>query len=171
MIENEIKQNHDNDIDQNLTKFTNQFLKRITDNLNTFSYNIIIANLYEMYSFLNKDIKKGYTAETIKENYNKILLAIMPIIPHFASECMEIHKFEGELSWPKFDKKYLIEDKINYVIQINGKKRGLIEKEPNITEENLLELIKKNDQINKYIEGNKFKKVIYIKNKLLNIII
>ncbi|MDC2970780.1 leucine--tRNA ligase [Candidatus Pelagibacter sp.] len=171
LIVNEIKQDHNNDIDQNLTKFTNQFLKKISDNLKSFSYNVIIANLHEMYSFLNKDIKKGYTAKTIKENYNKILVAIMPIIPHFASECLEMHKFKEELSWPKFDKKYLIEDKINYVIQINGKKRGLIEKEPNITKENLLELIKKNSQINKYIEGNKFKKVIYIKNKLLNIII
>ena len=171
LIENEIKQDHDNDKDQNLTKFTNQFLKKILDNLNSFSYNIIIANLHEMHSFLIKEVKKGYTAKNLKENYNKILIAIMPIIPHFALECLEIQGFKGELSWPKYDEKYLIKDKINYVIQINGKKRGLIENEPNITQENLLKIIKKNKQINKYIEGNKFKKVIYIKNKLLNIII
>tara|TARA_Y100000816_G_scaffold178484_1_gene128924 strand:- start:1725 stop:4262 length:2538 start_codon:yes stop_codon:yes gene_type:complete len=170
-VQNEIKKNHDNDVDESLTKFTNQFLKKILDNLNSFSYNIIIANLYEMYSFLNKEIKKGYTSKTIKENYNKILIAIMPIIPHFASECMEILGFKEEYSWPKYDEKYLIEDRINYVIQINGKKRGLIENEPNLTQENLLEEIKKNNQINKYIEGNNLKKVIYIKNKLLNIII
>ena len=158
-------------MDESLTRFTNQFLKKILDNLNSFSYNIIIANLYEMYSFLNKEIKKGYTSKTIKENYNKILIAIMPIIPHFASECMEILGFKEEYSWPKYDEKYLIEDRINYVIQINGKKRGLIENEPNLTQENLLEEIKKNNQINKYIENNNLKKVIYIKNKLLNIII
>ena len=65
----------------------------------------------------------------------------------------------------------LKEDNINIVIQINGKKRGLVQTMPDITEEKLLELIKNDDKIIKYIDQKNIKKKIYIKDKLLNIII
>ena len=42
-----------------------------------------------MYSFINKELENEYTSKTISENYNKILLTMLPIIPHFASECLE----------------------------------------------------------------------------------
>ena len=71
--------------------FTNKFIKKITDNLNNFSYNIIIANSSRsMHSFLVKNIDKGYKQDNIKENYGKILTTMMPVIPHFASECLKM---------------------------------------------------------------------------------
>jgi leucyl-tRNA synthetase len=124
-----------------------------------------------MQSFFSKKIKDGYTEETIKENYNKILITMIPIIPHFASECIKKNGFDEDQKWPTFDEKQLIEDKINYVIQINGKKRALIEANPDLTEANLLDKIKKNHILNKYLKNNEFKKVIYVKNKLINIIL
>ena len=57
------------------------------------------------------------------------------------------------------------------VVQVNGKKRGLIPLEPDKTEEEILEITKKDKHIAKYIQDNQIKKSIYIKNKLLNIII
>ena len=60
-ILNEIKKNHkENDKIMKFEKYTNKFIKKITDNLENFSYNKIIANLHEMYSFFNKEIKKNY---------------------------------------------------------------------------------------------------------------
>ena len=56
-ILDEIKKNHDHDTDQEIEKYTNKFLKKVTENLESFSYNKIIANLYEVYSFLTKQIK------------------------------------------------------------------------------------------------------------------
>ena len=63
----EIDKNHIKDKDNgiNLTKFTNKFIKKITNNLENFNYNIIVANLHEMYSYLNKEIIKGYQRKTI----------------------------------------------------------------------------------------------------------
>ena len=78
-----INENHAQDHDDELKKETNKFLKKITDNLENFSYNKIVANLYEIYGFLIKKIEKNYTKKTIIENYEKILIAIMPVIPHF----------------------------------------------------------------------------------------
>ena len=63
------------------------------------------------------------------------------------------------------------EENINIVIQINGKKRGLIQTKPNITEEKLFEIIQNDEKINKYFNQKNIKKKIYIKDKILNIII
>jgi len=57
-IINEINKNHNKDKDEEITKYTNKYLKKVYDNLESFSYNKIIANLYEMYSFINKQIEK-----------------------------------------------------------------------------------------------------------------
>ena len=122
----EIKKNHENDDTQNLTKFTNKFIKKMTENLNSFSYNIIIANMHEMYSFLIKDLNTKYKTDTLKENYKKILISLTPIIPHFANECLEIINENRNLNWPSYDHS-LIEDKeIQIVVQINGKKEELL---------------------------------------------
>jgi len=65
----------------------------------------------------------------------------------------------------------LIEDIIPYVIQINGKKRGLIETNRDISENELVNLIYMQKNITKHINKDKIKKIVYIKNKLMNIII
>ena len=72
---------------------------------------------------------------------------------------------------PDYDDKLTKEDKINLVVQINGKKRGLIPLDPDKTEEEILEITRKDKQIVKYLQDNQIKKSIYIKNKLLNIIV
>jgi leucyl-tRNA synthetase len=59
-INEEILKNHENNSDDRITKFTNQFIKKITDALDHFSYNIIIAHLHELYSFLLNEIKNKY---------------------------------------------------------------------------------------------------------------
>ena len=127
--------------------------------------------MHEMNSILNKIIDKGYSNKTIMENYKKILITIMPILPHLSNECLASIGMEGEAYWPDYDEKK-IEEKTNIVvIQINGKKRGLISVEKNLDEENLFKLIKKDQKIMKHLLDKNIKKKIYIKNKILNIII
>ena len=86
----EIKKNHTEDTDENFEKYTNKYLKMITKNLENFSYNKIIANLYEMYSYINDKIKKPYSKKTLVKNYEKILISMIPIIPHFSNECLSV---------------------------------------------------------------------------------
>ena len=70
-----------------------------------------------------------------------------------------------------FEKKYLQEEIINIVTQINGKKRKVFSFDKKIDKETLIEKIKNNDQIKKYIDNKKIIKTIYIENKLINFII
>jgi leucyl-tRNA synthetase len=168
----EINKNHTKDNSDELTRFANKFIKKISHNLENFNYNIIIANLHEMHSYLSKEVIKGYQKKTILENYKKILITIMPILPHLSNECIESIKIENdELRWPTYDEKQIKESLINIVIQINGKKRGLINTKLDLEEVELFKLVKKDQNIYKYIVDKEIKKKIYIKNKLMNVII
>ena len=93
-----------------------------------------------------------------------------PILPHFANECLSTIKAKN-FKWPEYDISMLKEEIINIVIQINGKKRGLVQTKPNITEEKLFEIIKNDEKIMKYFDQKNIKKKIFIKDKLLNIIV
>ena len=95
---------------------------------------------------------------------------MIPIIPHFANECLEMMKVR-EIKWTQYDETKLKEDIVKIVIQINGKKRGLIEVNENIDENNLIKLIKEEGSISKYLENSEIKRKIFVKNKLLNLII
>jgi leucyl-tRNA synthetase len=169
-INDEISKNHSRDTNDNISKFTNQFIKKITNNLNNFSYNIIIANIHEMHSYLSDALKNNYKKETLLANYKKILISIMPVIPHFSNECLKLISKNHDLTWPTYDENLLIENKVKIVIQINGKKRELFDVNRDITEDELLKMINKDPKLIKFIDG-KIKKNIFIPNKLINIII
>ena len=170
-ITDEINKDHKQDTEDKITKFTNQFIKKVTDSLNNFSYNIIIANLHELYSFLFNEINQKYSKRTLLMNYEKILTIMMPIIPHLSNECLKLLNINKNIKWPKYDEKLLIEQYVNIVIQINGKKRGLLKIERDTKQEKVEEMIKKERSISKYLTNEKIKKKIFIPNKLINIII
>ena len=166
----EINKNHQDNNSNELDIYTNKFLKKITDNLEKFSYNKIVANLYEMYSFLSKEINNIYKKDNLILNYKKILIAISPIIPHFSNECLEIIKTKN-VEWPKYDETKIKENTVNIVVQINGKKRGLMETQINISEKILMEKIYQDEKLKKYIDDKPIKKTIFIKDKIINIIV
>ena len=170
-ITDEIKKKHISDSDDEFKKITNSFINNVTENLSKFTYNKIIANFHEIHSTISKLLQKKYTSKTIIENYKKILICMMPVIPHFANECIELLEDKSAITWPNINKKLLIEENINFVIQINGKKRGLIKANRNISENEILKLIKDNAEINKYIKNQELKKKIFVPNKLINIIV
>ena len=118
-----------------------------------------------------KQIEKGYTKKTLIESYNDILILMSPVIPHFTNECLEMLKNKNNNKWPEYNIKFIQEENIAIVIQINGKKRGIINLKKNTDEEELLNLIKKEETLNKYIADKKIKKQIYVKNKIINFII
>ncbi len=156
---------------EDLSKFTNQLIDRININLEKFNYNVIIASIYETYNYLNQKINYPLNRDLLLENYIKILSVIFPIIPHFASECLKDLNVKDNIKWPLVDKKFLISENTNIIIQINGKKRSIVNCKKGVTEKALMESIKKDIKINKFIENKKNIKSIFIKDKLLNLIV
>ena len=143
---------------ENISKFTNSLISKINQNIENFRYNVIIANFYEMYNFLSKELKKPVDSDTLVLNYSKILILLSPFIPHFAAECLEIlKKYKKDLinEWPDVDEKYIVNENINLVIQINGKKREIFELKKDTSEEKILDIIKNNEKLKKYLKSFK----------------
>ena len=82
----------------------------------------------------------------------------MPVVPHLANECLDNLGLNKELNWPSYDSKLIEEKNTLIVIQVNGKKRGLVTLPKNSSEDDLLKLIMTDNKIFKYIEGKNINK-------------
>ena len=163
--ENQVDPNKDIDF------FVNQAIDKINLALEKFRYNIIIAVFHEIYSFFNKTLEPNLNYSNLKENYEKILIMMLPVIPHLASECLEKIDKKTDVKWPIINKKFIKSDKSNIVIQINGKKRSIILVESGMKEKEILEKIKNDKLVDKYINGKNIFKSIYVQDKIINLII
>ena len=170
-IKSKIKKENKNIYDDKIEKFTNQIILKITTNLEKFNYNVIIANMYETYNFLINYVKNNKNIKNLEINYKKILICFSPIIPHLTSECLDELGALEDLSWPKYEESQLQEDQINMVVQINGRKRALLNIKKDMEERILLEIVKKDKNVGKYINNKQVKKVIYVQNRLINILV
>jgi len=162
----------ENKINSNeVSKFTNQLIDKVTKSLEKFNYNVIIAYFHETYNFLNKELENNRVEKNLFKNYEKILFLMKPLIPHFASECLKDLDIDDTQMWPIVDKKFLSTNDINIVVQINGKKRSILNTIKDISEENFIKKIKDDDKISKILDNKEIIRSIFIKNKLINIII
>ena len=94
-------------------------------------------------------------------------------MPHLASECWEKITQQQNLhmeKWPTYDESHLKVEEINLVIQVNGKKRSILNVKPDTNEEILFEMSLNLDNIKKFIQDKIIVKKIYIKDKLINIV-
>jgi leucyl-tRNA synthetase len=161
----------DKENDIKLSKFTNQTINKINQSLERFSYNTIIASLYEIYNFLNKITEHKLDHANLINNYEKILKVMMPITPHLASECLsEINK-NHDYEWPIIEEKFLEKELITIVIQVNGKKRDILNSSKSLSEADIIKEIKNIEKLKKFFTGKEIKKTIYIKDKIINLII
>ena len=155
----------------NFEKFTNQMIDKLQKNLENFHYNVIIANIHEIYNFISKIIDKNIEINNLKKNYIKILKSIFPVMPHFASECLYQLGEDRVMKWPEINKQFLNNKINNIVIQVNGKKRDVMTLNSDVKEADLINKIKNNEKLKNFVNGKKIKKTIYVQNKLINLII
>ncbi len=160
------KQNSDIELD----KFTAQLINRLNSHLTKFNYNVIIANMHETYNYLSKFLENDVSKNNLKENYKKILTVFSPILPHIIFECLESLNCEVFQSWPDIDKKLLEVENIEFVIQINGKKKAILSATKDIDEKTLMDQIKKDAKMGKIFEEKEINKVFFVKNRLINIL-
>ena len=155
--------------DINLKKAVNKTVYRVTKNLDNFQYNVVIANLHEIYNLFCEHIANNKTSnQTMKNEWEKVTMLLMPLTPHLAHECCT--KINKKFYWPKFDSKLLKEQNCKIVIQVNGRKRGILELPLNSKETLVITKSKKIDNVSKYLTDVSIVKNIYIKNKLINFI-
>lgn len=143
----------------------NGLIKKVTEDIENLKMNTAIASFMTFINVIKKD--KFITKEELKI----FLILLNPLAPHITSEMYEMI-FGGNIiddEWPKYNEKYLVRNEINLPIQINGKMKKTILIDSSVEDENIIiEMIKSEypDMIK-----DEIKKVIYIKGKIINIII
>jgi leucyl-tRNA synthetase len=156
-------------------KIINKLIKEITYNIENFHFNVAVAKFYEFSNQISKMLhEKKADKKLFQSIFQNFLILIYPFTPHIASECWEknyanqnIHKS----NWPKFDPNLIKEETINIVIQVNGKKRALLETAPDQEEDEIFKQSFEIDNVKKLITDKTIVKKIYVKNKLVNIVI
>ena len=156
---------------EDLEAFTNQMIDKINQALDKFRYNVIIAIYHEIYSFFKKIANNKTNPNNLRSCFEKILTILMPVLPHVTSECFEKLNSTQNIKWPLVDKKYLIKDTFDFVLQVNGKKRAVTTIQKDLEEDKIIKKIKDSKIIEKYLKKGELIKTIYVKNKLINFII
>jgi len=171
-LNNEIiskKESNSDSEDIILKKAVNKTVYNVTKNLDNFQYNVVIANMHEIYNlFYNHVVNNKTSNKALKNEWEKITMLLMPLTPHLAHECCE--KIVKKFYWPQYDPKLLKEENCTIVIQVDGRKRGILEMPTNSKETMVIKKSKEIDNVSKHIENSKIIKNIYIKNKLVNFI-
>ncbi|MDD3887488.1 MAG: leucine--tRNA ligase [Patescibacteria group bacterium] len=147
----------------------NKLIKKATNDIENLDYNTIIASLMEFLNLLDKQKEK-----ISKKDLETLIIILSPLAPHFCEEMWEMlgnKESVFKVTWPEFDENKTKEAKIKLIIQVNGKVRDFMEVNNDISEEKASELVQKREKIMKFIAGKKIKKIIFVKGRLINIVI
>ena len=132
-------------------------------------FNTAVSSFMEFVNFALKN-KESVGKDTIKI----FLVLLSPFVPHITEELWHylgkkdsIHKQK----WPQYNPEFIKEETIILVVQVNGRLRDTFEVRSGISEEEAKELSLERNPIKKRLEGQKIKRVIFVPNKLINIII
>ena len=163
----------DKKLELELNKTINNYLDRISELINNFNFNVVVANIHEIYNYMCSSLSKKISNECLKENLTIFMKILIPITPHIALECLEKLKISKENidKWPEINQSLLKNNKVNIVIQINGKTRNVMEMKKNLDKKAVIELTKKNEKIDKFLLNKKIEKTIFVENRLINFVI
>lgn len=142
--------------------------KKIEDDTSKFSFNTAVSGFMIGVNELT-DLKCHS-----KELLEKFLIILSPYAPHICEELWHAIGNEGSVldaTYPAIEEKYLIESTKEYPIAINGKTRTTINLDVNLTQAQVEELVMKDPVVIKWLEGNAPKKIIYVKNKMINVVL
>jgi len=150
-----------------LSRKLHKTIKRVTDGMETMSYNTAIAALIE----LNNDLVQRDTVPRPVAEAMTLLLA--PMAPHIAEEFWALlgHSHSvARAAWPSYDEAMLVEGAVQLPVQINGKVRGHITIAADAADAAVEEAARADDKIAANLEGKTVRKVIVVKGRLVNIV-
>ena len=172
--ENKITPNEISTIDEKKLKiFVNKaIIKTNDDYCNRVSLNTVASTCMEILNNIQKCIlSNNVSYATLFDSYVTLLKILNPITPHICKEISDSLNINDINNWPKIDEKYLTEDTMLLVIQVNGKVRKKVEIDANLNQNAIEEIIFTYDEVRKYTIDKNIKKIIYIKGKLVNIVV
>ena len=154
---------------------THESIQKVTDAYSKrYAYNTVIAAIMELTNELArvKD-RSGQNLAIEREALEASILMLAPITPHICHYLwQELGHKEAiiDAKFPEVDKNALVKSSVEVAIQVNGKMRGKVETAVDSTEDSMVALAKSIDNVNKFLDDKIIRKIIWIPNKLLNIV-
>ena len=148
----------------------NSYVNKITKSIENFNLNVVVANVYEIYNLFADHLDKDISNKSLNNNLTNLMKILIPFTPHIAYECLEMLGTNETKSWPKVDIKLIEKENIKIAIQINGKTRDVIEIEKGANQKFVEKLCKNNKKIKNKIENETIKRVIFVKDRIINFI-
>lgn len=152
-------------------------IEKVTDDIGRRqTFNTAIAAIMELLNAYAKFTEKSDSATAVRyEICNAVVKMLYPITPHICFKLYEILGNKGEIdtdaSWPQADKDALVADEVTLVVQVNGKLRNRINVAANADENTVKEAALADESVAKFVTGKEIKKVIYVKGRLINIVV
>ncbi|UCH14730.1 MAG: leucine--tRNA ligase [Bacteroidales bacterium] len=163
-----LKNIHDDEEDIEILKILHQSIKKVEQDIENLRFNTAIS---QMMVFTNTCMKKGRVNKSTAQTFIKIL---SPFAPHLCEELWELYGHKESISkelYPEYNKKYLIEDTFEYPVSFNGKLRFRVELPLDMENAEIEKTVLEHKSAEKWLAGKQVKKVIIIKNKIINVVI
>lgn len=157
----------DSPIPDSVNKLLHKTIEKVGKDIENMDFNTAISALMILVNELYKQSVQS------KQALKTLVLLLTPFAPHL---CEEIWQAAGEndfaslSAWPEFDPKLIGEDTISIAVQVNGKKRGVIETTKETSQDKAMEMAKDIEAVNNAIGEASIRKIIYVPGKILNII-
>ncbi|MBR1765979.1 MAG: leucine--tRNA ligase [Bacteroidales bacterium] len=149
-------------------KVLHQTIKKITDDIERFSFNTSVSTFMICTNTLT-ELKCGK-----REVLKPIVVLIAPFAPHMAEELWHQMGEEGTVCaahWPQYDPQLMAEDTVKYPVQFNGKMRFMMELPASCTQEEAVAAVKAAPESAKWLNGAEPKKVVFVPKKIINIVV
>lgn len=160
--------NGDVTMDEETTKILHKTMKKVTEDIESMSFNTAISAMMVLTNHLNtlKD-------KVPREAAEKLALMVSPFAPHLGEECWSLLGHKESLAyhpWVEYDEELCVDNSVTIGVQVNGKKRGEIEIAVDASQEDAMEEAMKVQTILNQVDGKDVKKVIFVPGRILNII-
>ena len=143
-------------------------VKKVTYDIDNLKANTAIATMMTL-------VNKFYdTGAVTREELRTLLILLNPLAPHLTEELYEQLGFGGELNaqqWPSYDEAKCVDDMIQIAVQVNGKVRAKLEIPADLSQEEVLRAARENDKVRELLSGKTIAKEIYVKGKLVNLVV
>ena len=153
---------------KSLERAINKTVKKVTEDIEGMKFNTAIA---AMMSLLNETDKVGSIS---RDDYKTIINLLNPFAPHITEELWEMQGFDGFCSladWPEYDEALCTDSEVEIAVQVNGKLRSRITVAVDADQDTVLAAAKAEQKVADELSGGNIVKEIYIKGKLVNIVV
>lgn len=155
-----------------LAKLLHKTIKKVSEDIENFKFNTAISTMMIFVNEMESSSAKG--SGVTREDFKLFLQILAPFAPHITEELW--HELGEEESihlsaWPKYDESLIVDSEFKIMIQVSGKVRGSIVVDAEISDEEIKKLACVDEKILPWLEGKEIKNIIYVKNKLVNIVV